>query len=139
MFGKRQDDKKAGTNLQMLLGEGSEFEGNLKLKGGIVRVDGSIKGDVTGHAHVIVGRSGLIQGDVKVDHLSVYGLVKGNIQARELELYSGCLVEGDVDVEVIYIEKGAVFRGRCSVKGAGETPMSQSSSVETSPTGSPSS
>ncbi|MCX8060638.1 MAG: hypothetical protein N3C13_05515 [Aquificaceae bacterium] len=71
----KQEGADASGELQAILGEGSKFEGNLKLSGGLVRLDGSVRGDVTGKA--------------SVERLAVYGLIKGSIVAREVELSSG--------------------------------------------------
>lgn len=125
MFGGKK------AEVTSIIGEGTEFEGNLRLKGGImVRIDGIIRGDVFGQARVIVGKTGKILGNVKVDHLAVYGGIKGNVEVKELELYSPSSLEGDIVVQSLYVEKGAVFNGVCHMKG-GVEPLPQASPPET--------
>jgi cytoskeletal protein CcmA (bactofilin family) len=48
------------------------------------------------------------------------GKVSGNILAKDkVELQSKAEVEGDITTKNLIIEEGAVFHGRCNMKGAG--------------------
>ncbi len=50
----------------------------------------------------------------------VYGKVHGNIRARSLEIRASGRVEGDIQVQELIVERGAIFNGKCSmgVEGA---------------------
>jgi cytoskeletal protein CcmA (bactofilin family) len=49
----------------------------------------------------------------------VYGKVQGNIRARSLEIRASGRVDGDVQVQELMVEKGAIYNGKCSM-GLGE-------------------
>lgn len=143
MFGSRKHVQARESEIKTLISEGFEFEGNVKLTDGIaVRLDGKINGNISGKASLIVGKEGRIKGNVEVEKIVVYGVVEGNIKAEVVELHGG-IVKGDIITKNLFVEKGSIFNGRCVMgeiesKG-GKAPSFQSSSVEMSPTGRPSS
>lgn len=141
MFGRKPQHDKVPSALEVstIIGEACQIEGNFRLGSGTARLEGTINGDITGEANLIVGKDGKVFGNITVDHLYVYGHVKGNIKARTVELFSGSMVEGDITTDVLYVEKGSTFNGLCTMKKGAEAPSVQSSKVETSPTGNPSS
>ncbi|MFN3813898.1 MAG: polymer-forming cytoskeletal protein, partial [Aquificaceae bacterium] len=61
----------------------------------------------------------------------VYGKIEGDIRAKSVELKSGSKVDGNIRTTELVIERGAMYNGECR--------MGQSSSVDMSPIGSPSS
>ncbi len=116
MFGGKKQEKAVSvgsSEVQTLIGAGCEFEGNLRLEGGMVRIDGVIKGDITGNAFVVIGKEGKVFGNIKVEHLALYGEVRGNVEAGEVELHEGSILEGDMNVKALFVEKGAIFNGKC--------------------------
>lgn len=138
MFGKRQEYKKE-PEVKTLIGEGCEFEGNLKLGDGTaIRLDGFIKGNISGKSVLIIGKEGRVKGDVEVELVIIYGSIEGNIRAEKVEIHGGT-VKGDIITKELFVEKGSIFNGRCVMEEGGRAPSFQSSKVETSPTGSPSS
>ena len=140
---KQENQVRIPEKVETYIAHGLEFEGNLKLADSImVRIDGRILGDVKGKATLIVGKGGEILGDLDLEHVIIYGKVEGNIKAKEVNLQGG-VVKGDTTTEVLHIERGSIFNGKCVMEEAGKGGQSpqrlQSSKVETSPTGSPSS
>jgi len=143
MFSSRKQERQAPEKVETFIAQGVEFEGNIKLTDGtVVRVDGRILGDVKGKASLIVGKSGEILGNLELERVVIYGRVEGNIKAKDVDMQGG-VVKGDIIAEVIHIERGSIFNGRCVMEEAskgGQSPQRlQSSKVETSPTGRPSS
>lgn len=113
MFGSKKQEQVRGSEVKTLIGEGCEFEGNLKLTDGTaVRLDGSINGNISGKAILIVGKEGRIKGNVEVENVIVYGIIEGNIRAEVVELHGGN-VRGDITTKNLLVEKGSVFNGRC--------------------------
>ncbi len=131
MFGKREEARRTSQEIKTLIGAGCIFEGNLTISEGLTRIDGEIIGNVNGNGGLIVGEGGSIKGNVNVEEVVVYGKIEGDIKAKGAELKAGSRVDGDITVQELSIEKGAIYNGECR--------MDQSSKVETSPTGSPSS
>ncbi len=131
MFGKKEEVKRTNQDIKTLIGVGCVFEGNLTTSEGLTRIDGEIIGNVSGNGGVILGERGSIKGNVSLEEVIVYGRIEGDIIAKSVELKSGSRVDGNIRAEELLIEKGAVYNGVCR--------MDQSSSVDMSPTGSPSS
>ena len=77
-----------------------------------LRVDGRILGEVDASKRVVVGDDGVIEGDVKANHMVVQGDVKGNILVQgDLFLSASARVVGDVQARQIQMEEGAIIEG----------------------------
>lgn len=124
MFGRKVQQDKVPSNAEVntIIGEACQIEGNFKLGAGTTRLEGTINGDISGDASLIVGKDGRVYGNINVEHLFVYGHVKGNIKARTVELYNGSVVEGDIATESLFIEKGSIFNGQSVMKRGTEAP-----------------
>ncbi len=126
MFGGRREEMKSSKQeLNVLIGAGCVFEGNIKLPEGLSRIDGEILGNVSGDGGVIIGEKGVIKGNINLNQVIVYGKVEGDIYAKSVELRAGSYVIGNLITEELYVEKGAIFNGQCKMgqKGA-ESPLS---------------
>jgi cytoskeletal protein CcmA (bactofilin family) len=81
--------------------------------GGSIRVDGRIDGPLVAEGTVIVGPDGIIAGDVTAANVHIAGAVHGHVRATyRLEIAEGGELIGDVEVERLAIQDGAVFRGQ---------------------------
>ncbi len=109
----------AGTDL--LLGQGSEFEGKLTFAG-TVRIDAKFKGSITTNDVLVVGEHARLDAEISCGTVIVYGEVNGNIKAKiAVELHAPARLHGDIDTPSLMIEKGVVFQGNTqmqSEKGA---------------------
>lgn len=102
-------------DIKTLIGEGCKIEGNFYIPTA-TRIDGTIKGDLTGDSGIVIGISGKVEGNVCSSDVIVYGNVTGNIDANKLELKKGCSVSGDITVNNLITEQGCMFNGRCTMK-----------------------
>lgn len=123
-------NRPASKEITTLIGEGCKVEGNFFVPT-TTRIDGTIKGDLTGEIGVIIGAQGHIEGNVLSAEVVVYGNIKGNIEADKLELKRGSTVSGDLTVNVLMTEPGASFNGKCSMKiqEANVTELSEASNA----------
>ena len=80
-----------------------------------MRIEGTIEGDVTIEASLILGRDAVINGSVKAANASVAGSVNGNIDAAGglVTLSDTAKVRGDITTEKIVIDENAYFTGKC--------------------------
>lgn len=98
-----------------LIGEGSEFRGEFKVKD-LIRIDGYFKGNIITDGKVLVGRTGTVETDIRAGVVVVGGEVRGSIHAeRRVTLLSTCKLYGDVVTKSLVIEEGVVFEGRCTI------------------------
>ena len=120
----------SSKEITTLIGEGCKVEGNFFVPT-TTRIDGTIKGDLTGEIAVIIGTQGHIEGNVLSAEVVVYGNVKGNIEADKLELKRGSTVTGDLTVNILLTEAGASFNGKCTMKAqeANVTELSEASNA----------
>ena len=69
-----------GSDLNALLGRGSEFEGKLTFEG-TVRIDGKFSGTIVTTDTLVVGEGARIDAEVNCGTIIVHGEVHGNIRA----------------------------------------------------------
>jgi cytoskeletal protein CcmA (bactofilin family) len=92
---------------------GTRIEGTLELDGE-VKLEGQIKGKVSGTGVVIVGEQANLDADVFAPSIVVHGVVRGEIHATErLELHRTARVKGLIRAPRIRIDEGATFEGEC--------------------------
>lgn len=97
--------------------EGTSIEGEIKSDSNI-RIDGRVKGTVNARGRVIVGQSGIIEGEVICQSSDVEGTVIGKINCQDLlSLKATAKLQGDINTKKLAIEPGAVFTGNCSMAG----------------------
>lgn len=114
MLSKKDKEIRIGT----LLGRGTELEGDFSAEGS-VRIDGTIKGNVTVSESMIIGATGNIEGNISAKSIVVGGEVLGNIDAPEkAELTATARVLGDITTNTIIIDEHAIFQGKCDMNQA---------------------
>lgn len=114
MFGKNS------KKLQTIIGEQSEFKGEMTVKE-TIRIDGFLEGDVRAD-WVIVGEAGRIAGNISSRGTVIGGTVEGNIDAEEIvELKHKARVFGEIQTGKLSVAEGAVFEGQSRMKKGKET------------------
>ena len=111
-----------------MIGAGTTILGDVISKGDI-RVDGILKGSVNTEGRVVLGREGVIEGDVMCKDADISGTVKAKITVSQLlTLRTSAKLNGDITTNKLSIEPGAAFTGSCSMgavikdlKDAGKT------------------
>ena len=103
------------SNASNFVGEGTSIEGNLRATGNI-RVDGSVVGEITTKAKIVLGASSKVKGNIVAKNAEVGGDVQGIIEISELLiLKSTALVKGDIIATKLVFEEGAQFNGKCKM------------------------
>ena len=77
---------------------------------GDIQIEGRLDGDLRSHA-VTIGEKAVVSGEVAGDTVTVFGLVKGTIRARQVYLCATSKVTGDIFNEALAIETGAQLNG----------------------------
>ncbi|PWT88791.1 MAG: hypothetical protein C5B54_10025 [Acidobacteria bacterium] len=86
-----------------------EFENTL-------RIDGKLVGKIHSNDLLIIGEHGEVDGEIDVAVVSVTGLVKGKIYARQrLEIQKGGRVLADVVTPKLMLIDGGVLQGKCEM------------------------
>lgn len=96
-----------------IIGAGTTINGNIESTGDI-RIDGTLIGNLTSKAKVLVGADGVIEGAIKGKNADVLGKVMGQMDIKEvLQLRGKCIIDGDIFAGKLEVEPTATFNGRC--------------------------
>lgn len=96
-----------------LISAGTTLKGDIKSTGDL-RIDGTIIGNVNSSAKIIIGASGMVEGDITGNQADIVGKVSGNIRAKELlQLRGDSVVTGNVFAGKLQVEPSATFNGQC--------------------------
>lgn len=114
-----QKDLTGLGEINALLGRGTEFEGKLTFTGR-VRIDGRFRGEIFSDDVLILGDDAEVYAEIEVGTLIVRGgTLHGNVQASQLvEIHAPGKVHGDIHAPQLFIDKGVVFEGRCTMADA---------------------
>ena len=130
MFSKLNESIKTKEMIDTVntIGSGTVVTGDVQSKGDI-RVDGTLKGSVKTLGKVVLGKEGVVEGDVICNSADISGTIKAKITVSQLlSLKSTAKLNGDIVTNKLSIEPGAAFTGSCSmgavikdIKDAGKT------------------
>ena len=110
-----------GSFINSIVGEGTEFRGDLKLNG-LLRIDGDFTGSITTDGKILVGKNGRAECTIKAGTVVVGGIVRGNITSTEkVIVLSTGMVIGNISTPRLIVEEGVVLNGNCVIsKSVGE-------------------
>lgn len=102
-------------NSATLISAGTTLNGDVASENDL-RIDGTVKGNVICSSKIIIGTSGIIEGNITGLQADVAGKVTGNIEVKELlQMREECHVEGNIMAAKLQIEPSAIFNGRCQM------------------------
>jgi cytoskeletal protein CcmA (bactofilin family) len=91
------------------------IEGDIRSSGDI-RIDGTVHGNVYSKAKIVIGSTGLVEGDINCQNADVSGTIKGKSGINELLfLKSTSKLNGDIITGKLIVEVGASFTGTCNM------------------------
>ena len=109
-----------------ITGQPNKIEESTKITGEIksnadFRIDGYLNGSITTSGKVVIGKEGIIEGNIKCLNADIEGRFNGKIEASEvLNLKSTAIIEGEVKISKLIVEAGANFNAKCSMKNISE-------------------
>lgn len=114
-MGRRDKKKQASALSHTLIAEGTVIKGDITFSGGL-HIQGSVLGNIRSDhesSQLIIGETGVVEGEVKVPRVIVNGRVVGNVHSSEhLELAEKAEIEGSVFYSVIEMLMGACVNGK---------------------------
>jgi len=109
------------SNKINLIGAGTSISGEINSTNGDIRIDGTLKGNITTNGKLVVGPTGIIVGDIRCKNADVFGKIEGKIAVGELlSLKASSKVQGDIITNKLSIEPGSIFTGTCNMNGQAE-------------------
>lgn len=108
--------------------EDTHIAGEMKSSSNI-RIDGTLTGNLMTTGKLVLGSTGIIEGDVTCENAEIEGRIVGKVSVRQLlSLKASSKVEGEIYTDKISIEPGAVFTGTCNMGKIKD--MNQNKTVE---------
>jgi cytoskeletal protein CcmA (bactofilin family) len=95
--------------------QGTVVEGSVNSKSDF-RVDGTIKGKLFCDAKVIIGPTGLVEGEIRCKNAMIEGNFEGILNVEELlSIKESAKVQGDITTGKLIVSSGAQFNGNCNM------------------------
>ena len=118
MFNKEKNSSSSERNFSnsaTLISAGTSLKGDVK-SGNDLRIDGTIHGNIKCSAKIIIGPSGLVEGNIEGANADIIGKVKGNVTVKELlQLKEQGNIDGNIIATKLQIDPSAVFNGKCQM------------------------
>jgi len=109
--------EKSTGNGTTLIGAGTTLKGDISSNSDL-RIDGTIIGNITSTAKVVIGANGVVEGDISGNQADIIGKVTGNIKAKDLlQLRGDSIVNGNLYAAKLQVEPSAKFNGQCHMGG----------------------
>ena len=103
------------TNSINIITSGTVIKGDITASGDF-RLDGKLEGNIQLNGKLVIGDSGVVNGNVLCMNANIIGTVNGNLSVKELlSLHSSARVKGDILINKLSIEPGAIFTGKCNM------------------------
>lgn len=105
------------TNAIDRIAEGTTIEGNINSSLSI-RIDGRVKGSVICSGRLVVGPTGVIDGEVECETADVEGTLNATLLVKDLlELKATAVLNGDTKPGKLSIQPGAQLNGKVDMGG----------------------
>lgn len=99
------------------LAAGTIVKGDIITQGDI-RIDGRVEGSLTSKGKLVVGNTGVIDGQVVCVTANISGTLHGNIQVSEmLKVQATGKVSGEITYAKLSVEPGAELEGKLTISG----------------------
>ncbi len=99
------------------IGAGTVIKGDIKSSGNF-RIDGTLIGSINCKGKIIVGNTGIVEGEINCQNADFSGEIKAKVKVSELmALKASSKLAGEVLTNKLSIEPGAKFSGSCNMDG----------------------
>jgi cytoskeletal protein CcmA (bactofilin family) len=88
------------------------------------RLDGRVEGTVRSSSELVVGKEGVVEGEIDVARCLVGGQVRGTIRASEqVVLHATARVWADIHATTLVMEDGAFLEGKVNMESTRKQPL----------------
>ena len=117
-----------------IVGPGMKVVGDCS-SDGTIRIEGQVEGSVKAAKSVVIGKEGVVVGDVVTQDAIVAGRVNGSVSAESrVELQTTCRVQGDIRSRRIKLDEGGQVDGHLHMGGRGAEKPAEASKHGEKPT-----
>ena len=112
---KKVKNNQVFGKIETLISQDTKVDGVIHASG-TIRIDGIVVGGIDKAEGVIIGETGIVNGNISSVGVSLAGKAQGNIFASDrLELLPGSILNGDIKTTHLSISEGAHFNGGCAM------------------------
>ena len=98
-----------------IVAQGTSIQGDIESSGDF-RIEGSLKGNIIVKGKIVIGASGVVEGQINCQSADISGKVSVNMKVTELTiLRSTSDFKGEIFTKKLSIEPGAMFSGSCQM------------------------
>ena len=114
---RETDTREYGGSAVNVIAQGTQLQGNM-ITASDCRIDGALRGNIESKAKIIVGRTGVVEGNIKCANLEIEGMVKAEslLVSELVSLKATANLVGNIETGKIAIEPGAEFSGNCKMR-----------------------
>ncbi|MFN0175689.1 MAG: polymer-forming cytoskeletal protein [Saprospiraceae bacterium] len=95
--------------------KGTVIEGTVRCDSDL-RVDGTIKGKLSCQSKVIIGPTGMVDGEIRCQNAVIEGSFKGKLYVTELlNVRESAEVDGEITTNKLIVQSGAKFNVACKM------------------------
>lgn len=106
-------DDSLNAAAETVVGPSVKIQGDLNSEGN-VKIEGQVTGKVKTSQSVYVNEGAKITADIMAGNAVIGGEVQGNLKITgHLILQSTAKIAGDINCQILRVEDGAVFSGKC--------------------------
>jgi cytoskeletal protein CcmA (bactofilin family) len=123
---EKQDTKNGptGEGALSIIAAGMTVSGDIDSTG-VVKVEGRVEGAIRSARQVLVGRQGVVRGDIETREAVIGGTVEGTISASErVEIQATASIQGDIVTRSIGIAEGGKINGSVRMEEGRSAPRS---------------
>ncbi|HEX6560152.1 MAG TPA: polymer-forming cytoskeletal protein [Longimicrobiales bacterium] len=108
---KEQTPPQSGTAIS-IIAPGTRVVGDCETDG-TLRIEGTVEGSVRAAKAVVVGKDGVVKGDIITQDAVIGGHVSGTVVAdSRLELQATCVIDGEIRARRIKLDEGGKVNGQ---------------------------
>jgi cytoskeletal protein CcmA (bactofilin family) len=113
-------------NVISIIGPGMKVVGDCEVEGAL-RVEGSVQGNIKAGKAVVVGRDGVVEGDIYTQDAVIAGTIHGSLRAESrLEIQATSRIEGGIIAARLQLEEGAILNGTVQMGNLSRPPSESS-------------
>lgn len=117
-MGKEKEQANAHASREgviSIVGPGMRIKGDCETEG-TLRIEGTVEGSVRAGKAVVVGKDGVVQGDIITQDAVIGGRVTGTVIAESrLELQATCVIDGEIRARRIKLDEGGKVNGKVAM------------------------
>jgi cytoskeletal protein CcmA (bactofilin family) len=103
---------RGGDVLNGFIDSGCVIRGELEFKSSF-RLDGRMEGHIKSSSELLIGETGIIEGEIDVARCIIGGEVRGTIRAAEqVVLHASAKVWAEIQTSALVMEEGAFLEGK---------------------------